>query len=475
MMCVRLLVVVCLVFLGSSQSLHLPADDLDQELPQSHNQIANIETDANPREEEEEEEADVVYAFSAEMSSAAAFLGGDPMVFDETVTNEGGLYNESNGQFQCVDDSVYVFTWTANRHGSSGSNDRCTSALKLGNHEVKFGPKTNYHYSTSGGTSLMSAVVQCRTSPRTAVTVNAATYNCPYCYYSREMTSFSGFRLARPSDAVAFTAELSADVNIYPGTRIIFDDPITNIGDHYTPAHGFFRCPRDGLYVFTVTTHTPYTSEASMQWSSSRLVVDGEIVALGPLTYPATSTQDSGSSSITVALELEAGQDVWVEANQAYNFQYGNVYGAQLTSFTGFYLNADSNNNNVAFSAVLSHNHTSAGYVVLDKVLSNAGRAYNPSTGEFTCPDDAFYMFIYGGVNDIGSTILYLHLNGNAEQGVYFTYTSTANTPRTSGNAAQARVLRCSTGDLLQLYRSGTFPQLAEYTIFTGFRLPYQQ
>ena len=120
----------------------------------------------------------------------------------------------------------------------------------------------------------------------------------------------------------------------YPGSRVVLDNVVSNIGDHYWPLHGYFRCPFDGLYVFSVTTHTPYPLLESEQCSSSRLMYDGEVVVYGPLTYVATSTHDSGSASITVVLECQQGKDVYVEAHDTYTF-LGNAYGA-VDLFYGF-------------------------------------------------------------------------------------------------------------------------------------------
>ena len=79
----------------------------------------------------------------------------------------------------------------------------------MGSDEVKYGPKTNFYASNVfSGTSQMSTVVQCRTSPLTAVTVMAAAYTNPSCFYRVERTTFSGFRLSSPYYAVGFTAEL---------------------------------------------------------------------------------------------------------------------------------------------------------------------------------------------------------------------------------------------------------------------------
>ena len=128
----------------------------------------------------------------------------------------------------------------------------------------------------------------------------------------------------------------------------------------------------------------------------------------------------------------------------------------------------------MAFTAVLSQNSSiTEDYVILDKVLLNAGNAYNSTTGVFTCPDTDLYMFTWGGVHDVGRTGLWLHVNDVDVQHTWLTNTGSSSLTKTSGTSGNAYMLRCSTGTRVQLFiYENTL--LADYTFFTGYKLPNQ-
>ena len=462
-MSTRRFLAICLV-VGLSQALRVPektAEEVNQRRQEETQVKLNAGNDISISEKEDE-----VYAFSAQCRGHKSTPYGATVLFDWLIMNEGGRYSNDTGEFFCPDDGVYMFSWVADRFGSTGSGLRCISTLKVGEEEIKYGPKTNL-INGFGGTSLLSAVVRCQTS--SPVTIMAAALSPPNCVYRQRTTSFSGHRLSDFDDAVGFTAEISTDRNLTSGERIVFDDVITNFGDQYRPSDGVFQCPFDGVYVFMVTIHTPYPTEAELQWSSAKLIYDGETIVLGPLNFAATESDDSGSSSITVALQCEAGKEVYVEAHEAYTFTV-NTFGARLTSFTGFHVDTP-----VAFSAVLTQNYTSAGYAILDRVLVNEGDAYDPNTGVFICPDDALYMITWCGTNDVGQRYIDLHVNGAFVQWMQHSFVGVVfDTPQTSGTNGQARVMRCSPGSRFQLYFSSAVTQIAEYAMFTGYRIPGQ-
>ena len=425
-----------------------------------------------------QQDSSTVLAFSAQLSDSTVFMDGSTIVYDTTQLNEGGVYNNTSGEFTCPDNALYVFTWTLDKHHFPEYSERCSAALRVGDNQVKYGPKTNHVPFYASGCTLMTAVAQCRASVPSSVAFASAADNNPEGYLYLLRTKFSAFRLVElsNSDVAAFTVELSEDKNIAPGSRLIFDQTVRNYGEHYNTSDGSFHCPMNGTYVFTITTQTPYyPGGLTHVWTSSRLVVDGEIVVLGPLTHAARENHDSGSSSITVALQLEEGQDVHVEANEAYRFDL-NSYGAELTSFTGFFLDSS-----VAFSAVMTQNQTNTWNTTLDKVVTNVGEAYNATTGVFTCPDDDVYMFTWGGANDIGGPSLFLELYVNGSpfrDNVYTSFTGTnSDSAETSGSNSLYHMMRCTAGTPIYLYCRGCSDKklVAEYTYFTGYKLPNQE
>ena len=138
-----------------------------------------------------------------------------------------------------------------------------------------------------------------------------------------------------------------------------------------------------------------------------------------------------------------------------------------LTSFMGFYLS----NETVAFSAVLNRNQTSNGYIILDKFLTYVGNTYNSTTGAFTCPDDALYMFTWSVTDDVGDSSLYLRLNGSNVQRMFLSQAS--GTSHTSSTNGQSKIMRCFSGDVFALFlQSSSQILLADYTMFTGCKLP---
>ena len=133
----------------------------------------------------------------------------------------------------------------------------------------------------------------------------------------------------------------------------------------------------------------------------------------------------------------------------------------------------------MAFSAVSSQNHSTTGYIIPDKVLSNVGDTYNSSSGIFTCPDNALYMFTWGGVAENGSAdaFLQLRLNGSIVVDMLQSPTASSETStETTGSNSQSNIMRCAVGNSVQIYcnRCDTQAELAEYTFLTGYRLPNQ-
>ena len=413
-----------------------------------------------------------VYAFTAELSEEKQVSDGSPVIFNNVLVNEGGMYVNNRGQFICPDDGVYMFIWAVKPFVNSSS--RCIVSLSMGSLDIKYGPKTSIYRSDSywNGNSKMITVLQCRLEPISAVTVVSRVNPAPTFqgYYS----TFSGYRLSSIEAAIGFTAELSQDVYLFPGGRIFFDKVVSNIGGKYHDEHGFFECPDDSIYSFTISAHCP---EYPNQWSVTQLVFDREVVMQGPITYWSTTSEDSGSSSVAALLHCQQGKAVYVEAKDSYTFPY-NVYGAGLTTFSGARLCSTECDDYVAFSAILRQNLTDLWEdIVFDKVLVNQGSDYNPSTGVFTCPDDKLYLFTWCVTSTYAATTINLYLNSTYTKANFLTYTGTSSPySRTSGTGCQSTVIKCVMGTTVTVRSSSSYNRvlLADYTNFSGYRIPGQ-
>ena len=413
-----------------------------------------------------------VVAFSAQLSTSTEVSEGSPIMFDNIVINEGGRYVNTSGQFICLDDFVYVFMWSLKPTGSS--SNRCLASLSQQGNEVKHGPRTSIHSPSSNynGNSHMQVAAQCQSNPVAAFTVVSGINPGPT--YSGVYSSFSGFRLGSLETAVGFTAELSQDAYLFPGYRIFFDNVISNFGGHFNSVHSYFRCPDDGVYSFTVSTHYP---EGSEQWSVANLMFDKRVLLHGPITYRATADTDSGSSSISTLHVCEKDKDLYVETANAYTFPYS-AYGARLTTFSGYQICSDDCADLVAFSVVLGYNMTSTAVdIPFEDVRVNLGDTYNSSTGTFTCPDNFLYLFMWSGTGSKSWIILNLYFDSVIAGRVCNTENLSGDHNGTSGTCSQSIIIRCSAGSVVTLRGAGINSLdflLGDFSIFSGYRLPGQ-
>ena len=329
--------------------------------------------------------SDEVIAFSAEMSTDASLVANVPIVFDRIITHAGGLYFNNTGQFVCANDELYVFIWStlkASRSDIPGM--RCIAKLRSGGIDTKYGPKTSYYGTANSGATEITTVLPCTTSPPTAVSIMSAPWteyeNSVAVYRGEGWTSFSGFRLQTP---IAFTVELSQDQYLTAGSKIRFDRVLYNFGDYYDTINHSFKCPDDGVYVFSISTHT---KDPATPWSVSHLMIQGELVVQGPITYIATSSYDSGSASSNAVLQCTQGFSIYVEAQAAHDFIL-NSYGSELTAFTGYKL-YDVVEGAFAFMAVMTNNFTISYEnqpFIYDEIITNVGGAFDASASRFLC------------------------------------------------------------------------------------------
>jgi hypothetical protein len=165
-----------------------------------------------------------------------------------------------------------------------------------------------------------------------------------------------------------------------------------------------------------------------------------------------------------------------VEAQAAHHFPY-NSYAPVLTSFTGFKL-YDATAGYAAFSAVMTSNltvTTSGTVFVYDKVISNIGGAYNPTTGEFVCPDDGFYAFTWSATANFGDTGNDLHMDYTIITYIYLTYQTSSDATGTTGTSTRTVIKQCSAGSVVWIgggTTSTTRVWLGGYNTFSGYRIP---
>jgi len=412
-----------------------------------------------------------MYAFSANLAANTSYSDETTMVFGTVLANIGGLYINNSGQFVCPDDGLFVFMWSIQKADSLGyPNMRCITSLRQSNVIFKNGPKTTYYSTVPSGSTEMMTVLQC--TQLTAVTIVTESWSDSEQLSAFDSkSSFSGFKL---QSSIAFTAEVSTPQDLFPDGKVIFGRVLADFGDNYDPIHGFFRCPDDGIYAFSVSA---YTTNSTTPWSVSRLMKEGQLVVNGPITYIATATIDSGSSSITAVVQCTAGHSVYVETQKTHHFQF-NSYAPTLTSFTGFKLYDASDSNAVAFTAVMSANFTAASDLQnfpINQVVTNIGNAYDGSLFAFICPDTDFYMFtwtsasVYGGEADVA-----LFKEDQQIRHLYLSPQTVDNELGTSGSSTHSAIVQCSASNRFQLklLRASGRVFLGGYTLFSGYKLP---
>ena len=229
------------------------------------------------------------------------------------------------------------------------------------------------------------------------------------------------------------------------------------------------------LYSFTVSIHAPYPIIGGTQWSAARLVFDGNVVMTTPVTYRALSAHESGTATNTVILQCKQHKDIWVEADQTHTFA-SSVYGAQLTSFTGFRICYENCYKTFAFTASLSTNVTTNDQIVaLKTITTNQGNAYKSSNGAFVCPDNGFYYFTWSAASSMGDCTLDLYRESGRQARLSMLYQTGALNTGTSGTSTMSTVIRCTKNNHVYLKATGLNKNnwlIAEHTTFSGYRIP---
>lgn len=109
---------------------------------------------------------------------------------------------------------------------------------------------------------------------------------------------------------------------------------LLDLGEGYHELHGTFISPLAGIYVFSTTVMSYIDPYPEVQ---AALVKNGNPLAR-VFCHGDNGKHDQGS--VTVTVQLEEGDEVWVEQLHPSD---DSIYGGRFTSFTGFLVTSVSN------------------------------------------------------------------------------------------------------------------------------------
>ena len=129
---------------------------------------------------------------------------------------------------------------------------------------------------------------------------------------------------------VAFSASARSNRNYTYSDRIVFEDVLTNVGDHYNPTTGVFVCPVDGIYQFSLSVFRWYHPRKA----SATLLVDGAQVLTSITNLDKEHGRDQGANIAIV--QCHKGRLVYVRANTNGFVLHGSRY--RFSIFSGVLL-----------------------------------------------------------------------------------------------------------------------------------------
>ncbi|XP_052773537.1 complement C1q tumor necrosis factor-related protein 4-like [Mya arenaria] len=309
-------------------------------------------------------------AFSARVSQHVKNLtDNQPIVFDTIRYQSGHYYNKATGVFYVPRNGTYVFYVNI----LSEYNNMIETQL------VVNGQSLALMYSGAGhfhGAGSNMAIAHLTAGDNVWVRLHGhwSSDRSVHCCWS----TFSGFHLS--DDEIAFSGSLSQHQrNLSAHQRLVFDNVLVNTKSSYNRNSGVFFVPESGLYLL----HSNILSE-------HHNYVETEIVSNGqPLAEIFSGSASFGSGGNLVIAELAAGDNVWVKVNADHSSDM--AIHASWSTFSGFRLS----NAEIAFSAKLTANltHMAANQtIVFDKVVTNFGSGYDPSTGHFRAAATGVYL-----------------------------------------------------------------------------------
>ncbi|KAK7479062.1 hypothetical protein BaRGS_00029732 [Batillaria attramentaria] len=132
---------------------------------------------------------------------------------------------------------------------------------------------------------------------------------------------------------VSFHAKLSSPASLSSGQILIPDHIITNQGNAYNAATGYFTATYNGTYVFLATTGP---SQSSSYHADLDLMANNEVMSSIRTTYSYSGNYPTAKTgSCHAVVHLTSGQQVWLKCH------YRSHFDSQLTTFSGYLLSVD--------------------------------------------------------------------------------------------------------------------------------------
>ena len=124
----------------------------------------------------------------------------------------------------------------------------------------------------------------------------------------------------------AFTASIGSTHSYDTGDVIIFDQIVTNVGNHYHPNTSTYVCPLKGLYVFSVSVLNTVSNHMKVNLMRENTHLGSGYSHVG----------DHNQGALSVVAECERGERVWV---RCYGSSYAYVHQSyDWNIFSGFAL-----------------------------------------------------------------------------------------------------------------------------------------
>lgn len=134
---------------------------------------------------------------------------------------------------------------------------------------------------------------------------------------------FLGYaEMVKHRNPVAFSAYRTSSQSLYAGTKVLFNQVWTNVGNGYEPSTGIFTAPRAGLYHFTAVVMSSSNQLLYLRLYHNTLMTAGSHV----------SGRDFETGTFDVIFSLQKGDEVYIAGGGSYTIYSA---GSKYVTFSG--------------------------------------------------------------------------------------------------------------------------------------------